>query len=331
MRLQSLNCPNCGSPLRTENNMQICDSCGSTFKIDYDDSDVAYERLSKEDEINRQRFEHEKEMLETEYRLQEEARIKKAKYEKSEARKKAAANKVKGFIALLIMLGIFGGFMLLVYFVIKGEAIINTDKIYGTTTTETTVSPYLISASDVLADEEFMENAVASVFSEIRTSRKGKPVTTFDIPITEWYMVGDPEIYDCYLLVNEDENRLCFLVKITYQSERDEDDYKEVYDCLYLKNLTVGKDGKIACDYAVRDDRGEGATNWTWIAAEESDQLYRSAILGKSEFSREKFNLPASVIPTPEPEETESDSDEDSEDDYDDDYDEDYDDDYEED
>jgi len=323
MRLQSLNCPNCGSPLRTENNMQICDSCGSTFRIDYDDSDVAYERLSKEDEIARQRFEHEKEMLETEYRLKEEARIKQAKYEKSEARKKRAANKVKALISLLIMLGVFCGFMFLVFMVIKGESLFDVEKIAGTTTTETTVSPYLIDASDVLADDEFMENAVASVLSEIHSSRDGKPVTTYDIPITDWYMIGEPEIYDCYLLTSEKENRLCFLVKYTYQSERDEEDIKEVYDCLYLKNLKVGNNGKISSDYAVRIDRGDGATNWTWVAAEDSDQLYRSAILAQSEFSRDKVILPVSILPSNETEETLEETDEDDDVDSDEDYDED--------
>ena len=323
MRLQSLNCPNCGSPLRTENNMQICDSCGSTFRIDYDDSDVAYERLSKEDEIARQRFEHEKEMLETEYRLKEEARIKQAKYEKSEARKKRAANKVKALISLLIMLGVFCGFMFLVFMVIKGESLFDVEKIAGTTTTETTVSPYLIDASDVLADDEFMENAVASVLSEIHSSRDGKPVTIYDIPITDWYMTGEPEIYDCYLLTSEKENRLCFLVKYTYQSERDEDDIKEVYDCLYLRNITVGNNGKISSDYAVRIDRGEGATNWTWVAAEDSDQLYRSAILAQSEFSRDKVILPVSILPSNETEETLEETDEDDDADSDEDYDED--------
>ena len=323
MRLQSLNCPNCGSPLRTENNMQICDSCGSTFRIDYDDSDVAYERLSKEDEIARQRFEHEKEMLETEYRLKEEARIKQAKYEKSEARKKRAANKVKALISLLIMLGVFCGFMFLVFMVIKGESLFDVEKIAGTTTTETTVSPYLIDASDVLADDEFMENAVASVLSEIHSSRDGKPVTTYDIPITDWYMIGEPEIYDCYLLTSDKENRLCFLVKYTYQSERDEEDIKEVYDCLYLKNLKVGNNGKISSDNAVRIDRGDGATNWTWVAAEDSDQLYRSAILAQSEFSRDKVILPVSILPSNETEETLEETDEDDDADSDEDYDED--------
>lgn len=303
--------------------MQICDSCGSTFRIDYDDSDVAYERLSKEDEINRQKFEHEKEMLETEYRLKEEARIKQAKYEKSEARKKRAANKVKALISLLIMLGVFCGFMFLVFMVIKGESLFDVEKIAGTTTTETTVSPYLISASDLLADDEFMENAVASILSEIHTSRDGKPVTTYDIPITDWYMIGEPEIYDCYLLTSEKENRLCFLVKYTYQSERDEDDIKEVYDCLYLRNITVGNNGKISSDYAVRIDRGDGATNWTWVAAEDSDQLYRSAILAQSEFSRDKVILPVSILPSNETEETLEETDEDDDADSDEDYDED--------
>ncbi len=303
--------------------MQICDSCGSTFRIDYDDSDVAYERLSKEDEIARQRFEHEKEMLETEYRLKEEARIKQAKYEKSEARKKRAANKVKALISLLIMLGVFCGFMFLVFMVIKGESLFDVEKIAGTTTTETTVSPYLIDASDVLADDEFMENAVASVLSEIHSSRDGKPVTIYDIPITDWYMTGEPEIYDCYLLTSEKENRLCFLVKYTYQSERDEDDIKEVYDCLYLRNITVGNNGKISSDYAVRIDRGDGATNWTWVAAEDSDQLYRSAILAHSEFSRDKVILPVSILPSNETEETLEETDEDDDADSDEDYDED--------
>jgi hypothetical protein len=303
--------------------MQICDSCGSTFRIDYDDSDVAYERLSKEDEIARQRFEHEKEMLETEYRLKEEARIKQAKYEKSEARKKRAANKVKALISLLIMLGVFCGFMFLVFMVIKGESLFDVEKIAGTTTTETTVSPYLIDASDVLADDEFMENAVASVLSEIHSSRDGKPVTIYDIPITDWYMTDEPEIYDCYLLTSEKENRLCFLVKYTYQSERDEDDIKEVYDCLYLRNITVGNNGKISSDYAVRIDRGEGATNWTWVAAEDSDQLYRSAILAQSEFSRDKVILPVSILPSNETEETLEETDEDDDADSDEDYDED--------
>ena len=321
MRLQSLNCPNCGSTLKTENGMQICESCGSTFRIDYDDSDVAYERLSKEDELAKQKFEHDKALLETEYRLKEEARIKQAKYEKSEARKKRAANKVRSLISLLVTAAIFFGIMYMAFRFVRNRMGINMDELTGSTTTETTVSPYLVSASDLLNDSEFMENAIAAVLSDIRINRDGKAVTTYDLPVTDWYMVGEPDIYDCYLLVNEKGNQLCFLVKITYQSERDEDDTKEIYDCLTFKNIKLGNDGRIACDYAVRADRGEGATNWTWNGAEDSDQLYRSAILAKADFTREQITLPESLLPS-----ADSDSDEETVDDYDDDSDEDDDD-----
>lgn len=315
MRLQSLNCPNCGSPLRTANDVQICDSCGSTFKIDYDDSDVAYERVSKEDELNRQRFEHEKEMLETQYRLQEEARIRQAKYEKAEARKKRVAGRIGALITLLVMGLIFIGIPLFLYRYIKGRSVFDLPDM--TTTTETTVSPYLISKSDILSDSEFIDNAVASVFTEIKISRKG-PVTTYDLPVTDWYMIGEPEIYDCYLLTSEDGNRLCFLVKMSYQSERDEEDIQEIYNCLCFKDLTVGKNGKITCDYAVRSDNGEGATDWLWDASLDADQLYRSAILAKTGFDREKVDLPSDVLSPQDSGETIADDEDDNDDEYDD-------------
>ena len=78
--------------------------------------------------------------------------------------------------------------------------------------------------------------------------------------------------------------------------DNDEDDYRVVYDALYLRNITFGntlatKD-KLVCDYSVRDERGEGATDWAWVAATDSDQLYRSAILGMSDFENAKVNLP---------------------------------------
>ena len=295
--------------------MQICDSCGSSFRIDYDDSDVAYERLSKEDELARQRFEHEKEMLETQYRLEEESRLKQAKYEKSEARKKRVAGKIGALITLLVMAAFFFGFSIFFYKLVKGKDLFSSEAFAGTTTTETTVSPYLISASDVTSDTEFMENAVASVLSEIRTSRN-ETVTTFDMPITDWYYMNDPEIYDCYLLVSEDGNMLYFLVKISYQSEYDEEDIQVIYDSLYIRNITVGKDGKLTCDYAVRSDRGEGATDWLWDGALDSDQLYRSAILAKSEFSRDKISVPESALPSQETEEEVSEDDEDDSEDY---------------
>ncbi len=279
MRLQSLNCPNCGSPLRTENDTQICDSCGSVFKIDYDDSDVAYEQV----------------------------RIKQAQYQNSQ-NSQPSRSVSKGRIIAIVVVVVVAVFSMTIMISIARilSAARNTDyarSTRATTTerttapTETTVSPYLlISASDITADSEFVDNAVASVISFVNADRKNDTVTEYRKGFTNWNMTGDAEIYACYLLTSEKENRLCFLVKITYVKETDEEDTqeetKEVYDCLYLKNITVGSDGKIASNYAVRSDRGDGADDWTWMAALDSDQLYRSAILGKSDFSRETVVLP---------------------------------------
>ena len=238
-------------------------------------------------------------MLETEYRLKEEARIKQAKYEKSEQRKKKAARSIKALIVYIIFFGFWFGIGFVVYRVVKGESAFNLDKLQEMveSTTETTVSPYLlVTPADIEADSEFMDNAIASVYSSVHSSRDGKTVTSWENDLEYFTMVGEPEIYDCYLLTSEDENRLVFLVAITYLNDNDEDDYRVVYDALYLRNITFGntlatKD-KLVCDYSVRDERGEGATDWAWIAATDSDQLYRSAILGMSDFENAKVNLP---------------------------------------
>lgn len=277
MRLQKMECPNCGSPLKTEGDMQVCNSCGGSFRIDYDDSDVAYERLSKEEELNRQKYAHEKDMLETEYRLQEEARLRRVRQDLDRERKK----KMTSSVIMIIIVASFLGFGLLMYLLVWAQVKTKGDFNFGEETTETTRSPYLISLEDVTSDEAFMANAEDSILATVNTNRSGREITTYDLPVTHWNLITEPEIYECYLMVSETENRLCFLVKMSYQSNRDENDIKEIYDCLYLKNLTVGGNGRIVCDYSVMTDRGEGATDWAWEASLDQGQLYRSAILAK--------------------------------------------------
>ncbi len=53
----------------------VCPSCGAVFAIDYDDSDVEHERIKTEAELEEKRQEHEKEMLEREFELREQAEI----------------------------------------------------------------------------------------------------------------------------------------------------------------------------------------------------------------------------------------------------------------
>ena len=299
MKLQSLNCPNCGSILKREGEVQICEACGSTFAIDYDDSDVEYEKVMTEGERNKEKFQHEKEMLETEFRLKEEARIAQEKRDRANRRKANVTRKITGWISMLITFAVMGAFVFFTYKWIDKygyfDQLKEEMKKSNIAITETTAINYELKPEEILADSNFLSNAKASVFSYVKSDRGNSEVTEYQgLSVYTWNMVGEPEIYDCYILTKEDSNRLYFLVKITYAKE-DSDETKEVYDALYLENIKK-VDGKIKSDYAVDDDRGNGATDWTWCAALDSDQLYRSAILGNTDYDdSEKIVLPESI------------------------------------
>ncbi len=312
MKLQSMNCPNCGGDLKKEGNVLACENCGSTFAIDYDDADVEYEKLSNEDERNRQQYAHEKEMLETEFRLKEEARLKQLKYEKSELRKKRASNTLKSIITLIIVFTVIGGCTYFTFrYMEKNGLLDEAKKSMMPTTTETTADPYDITKEDILADSEFLENAKASILSSYHSDRDGDTASTYDSGWLEYTISeGDPEIYDNYFLVSNedygDKNRLYYLIKFSFIND-ETGEVTEVYDALYLRDLKINANGKITCDFSVRGDRGSGATDWTFDAATDSDQLYRSAILGQDEFTYEKIEIP-NLAAEPETEEAEGES-----------------------
>ena len=75
MKIVDLKCPNCSGSLTKEWDNLICSSCGAAFAIDYDDSDVEYEKLQSEAEREERRLAHEKELLEKEYELKRQAEI----------------------------------------------------------------------------------------------------------------------------------------------------------------------------------------------------------------------------------------------------------------
>ena len=107
MNLVDLKCPNCNSTLEQEGENLVCPSCGAVFAIDYDDSDVEHERIKTEAELEEKRQEHEKEMLEREFELREQAEI------RAEQRKAGNGHKYvngKAGWAILIALIIIGCF-----------------------------------------------------------------------------------------------------------------------------------------------------------------------------------------------------------------------------
>ena len=60
MKVVNLQCPNCGARLTIENDKYVCNSCGTSIAIDYDESDVEFERIKTEAERDQRQLEHEK-------------------------------------------------------------------------------------------------------------------------------------------------------------------------------------------------------------------------------------------------------------------------------
>ena len=288
MKLQSLNCPNCGSILTQEGDSMVCKSCGSAFAIDYDDSDVEYERVANETERLQQEHEHAKEMLEKEYELKEQAEIRRAKRIRADARKSALSSSVVNLIKSLISLIIIGGIIFGVYKIMSSKDFKN--KIDKATATTTTKSPYDFSLKDIEADRTFMENATASVFSTVRAEKENDKIRFYDEgKWNEWTLKGNPEIYDAYFLKGKKDNRVYFFVKSTYKCKGQKDTV--IYNAYYFRKITIDDNGKIKCDYQVRGDSGD-AVNWNWGGQFDKDQMYREVILGNTDYTNEKLTVP---------------------------------------
>lgn len=295
MKLQSLNCPNCGSILTQEGNSMVCKSCGSAFAVDYDESDVEYEKATNEVERLQQEHEHAKEMLEEEYRLKEEAEIRRQKRAKADARKSRISASVISLIKSLIALAIMAGIAILIFNVVRNGVLKNSlEELADKVTTTTTANPYDVNLADLESDSFFMKNAVASVMSAVHEDKDNANIRFWeDGQWDEWKLKGEPEIYDAYLLKTDKDNRVYFLVKSTFKCKGKDD--KDLYNAYYLRKVTTDDSGTIKSDYVVRGDGGD-STNWTWGGQFDKDQLYREVILGNTQFASEQITLPEDLV-----------------------------------
>ena len=295
MKLQSLNCPNCGSILVQEGDSMVCKSCGSAFAIDYDDSDVEYEKAANEVERLQQEHEHAKEMLEKEFELKEQAEIRRAKRIRADARKSALSSSVVNLIKSLISLAVLVAIGFGLYKFMSSN--ITREKIKKAVETTTTANPYALTVKDIQNDTFFMENAVASVYSAVHNDKDDKNIKFYSSgDWDEWKIKSGPEITDLYFLGAEKDNRLYFFIKTVYKCKGKKDEV--VYNAYYFRKLTIDADGKIKCDYQIWEDSGS-SSNWNWGGQSDKDQMYREVILGNTKYTAEKFEVSADQLKDP--------------------------------
>ena len=253
MKLTNLNCPQCNGYLQQQGDMFFCSSCGSAFAIDYDDSDVAYKALQKQDEI---------------------------------------MEKTKGFrIVFFAIMALTMLVMVFVFVKMFHSFQKNTDDMkngFGSRTGIVTekVSDNELGKDLILSDTEFLQNAEAAAISLLKSEHKTVKYHDFMweknlMSPPEASLDGDPQMVGSYLMTSGFSNYYVMIYKLDFAFEyNSEKNIKTMYDCVILSDLSVSDDGKIQSDYQVRTERHTGA-DLTFMAYEDKDQLYREVVLGK--------------------------------------------------
>lgn len=293
MKLVDLKCPNCSSSLVKEGGHLVCHSCGSVFSVDYDESDVEYEKIKTEPERDQRRLQHEKELLEKKFELEQRAAI------ESENRQQKRTIIRRLIITLIIVFASVSWISLCVIVTMYSRTQngyssygrVDDDDPEPTNTPRPTATPtpspnYNITPADV---EDLMPEL-------IEVGQKAQmDITSCAVESgfggVDFYTKTDAVFVDAYIVTDIPEtrpsqsNRIVLIYEVTWNNE-DEGDHT-CYDAIYFEGLKIfPNDTKVVCDYDPQTIFRSSAA-WGWSMAysfEEYNQCYRenvSALGGK--------------------------------------------------
>ena len=277
MKIVNLQCPNCGARLTIENNMYVCNSCGTTIAIDYDESDVEYEKAKNELELEEKRQAHEKELLEREYELQQKAQIASEKRQIKRERQKSMTASFKkmmsSLLALLFLFGMgYGIYRLYLYMLEKNGGSYSGTPILAT---PTPAPDYNVTPEDLTDDLDVFIESGKKVQLKIDQcsvmNENGIPHIwdKTDVVFLDAYLVSD--------IPNVSKDESCRLV-IIYEVTWHNDDYGDqtCYDAVYFEGIRVNPNGGIISDYSGQTIwRSDAAWGWSMAYSfEEYSQCY---------------------------------------------------------
>ena len=298
MKMVGVQCPNCGGNIYKENGVFVCSSCGTVVTIDYDDSDVEYERLQGEAEREERRHAHQKELLEKQYELQRQAQLDAEKIQASRQRKAAVRSAVTTWMILIIVLSVLTGAGICSYYVFKyiqpnyisvhsrrydeDEDDEDDDDGYIFVATPTPAPNYNVTPEDVMPQ---MEDFVSA--GQLMQMQIDQCAYWGDVGGLQYYSKTDAVFYDAYLVTDipevreKESNRLVIIYEVTWHNDEEDDVDQICYDAVYFEGLRVNPNGggvitDFDPDTIIRSDAA-----WGWSMAysfEEYKQCYRENI-----------------------------------------------------
>ena len=203
----------------------MCNSCGAAFAIDYDESDVEYERLQIESEQRQAQRE----------------------------RQKSAGDAAKKTIAVVIMFAILasmgiGIFFLARYIAYKGGS---RSSGAGIVATPTPAPNYSVTPDDLTADMDQLIEAGRKTQMNI-----DKCAYWDKVGAVKYFDKTDAVFLDAYIItdipnVRENQsNRIVLIYEVTWHNDKLGD--QKCYDAVYFQGVKVNPDGGIICDYNAR-------------------------------------------------------------------------------
>ncbi len=277
MKIVDLKCPNCSGNLKKEGDLLVCDSCGATFAMDYDESDVEYERLQGEAEREERQHAHEKELLEKKFELQRQAQIESERRQLQKKRADDLSSSIKGFVILGVVLVIIGS-VIFTMFKIQ-QSLSMEDALSAETVTPTPAPNYNITPEDV-ADSmaDFIDTGRIAQMNIVQCCwRNANGIPKYfqktDAVFLEAYIVsGIPDVRD------SQSTRLVLIYQVTWH--HDELGDQICYDGVYFDGIRVNPNGGIITDFSAHTIWRSDAA-WGWAEAysfEDRNQCYRENV-----------------------------------------------------
>ena len=282
MRTVDMKCPNCAGRLEIQENNYVCKFCGSSFAIDYDESDVEYERLKTVAEQEEKQRIHEKELLERTFELEQQAQIDAEMRQVKRERQQRAGSSAKRMISLLVMLAVMLGIGYCMYlFIVRlgytGSR--GSSGGAGLLATPTPAPNYHPVADDFKDSMDDFIKTGTKVQWDIETC-----VDWNGNGAVQEYDKTDVKLVDAYIVTDipgvdkEESNRLVIIYQVTWNNENHGEQI--CYDAVYFEGIRVNPNGGVISDFDGRTIYRSDAA-WGWMQAysfEEYSQCYRENI-----------------------------------------------------
>ena len=284
MKLRTLDCKNCATPLRQEGDKLVCRSCGSVFDIPSDANDIEYDRIiNAEDYI---RLELAKSILDLENSYKNQEKINQEKRDSDLRVRRNRMVKVLSIIAIFVCLD------MVIWFVIQAGLFgfvqtVRSRKAKDTVETAVWDPGYRITPSDLKNDKKFWKYITDDIIKETKEGYDSNGSVIFSADEI-WGVNKDPEVIERCLITQEDSNALYIIFKLTF--ENIDGRTKEMYYCTAAENIKVDEKGKIA--YKRFEGKDTDSHDVRFHSEEDLDSIFQTYINGDTnDYDRFVFEL----------------------------------------